>query len=60
MITEQVLFKSNFSRGLLSLYNVGNQYNETKENVLLQILKSLGITKGLEILLNKHNIEIAI
>lgn len=60
LITEQVLFKSNFSRGLLSLYNVGNQYNETKENVLLQILKSLGITKGLEILLNKHNIEIAI
>lgn len=60
MVTEQVLFKSNFSRGLLSLYNLGNEYNQNKENVLLQTLKNLGITKGLETLLGKHNIEITI
>ena len=60
MVTEQVLFKSNFSRGLLSLYNLGNEYNQNKEILLLQTLKNLGITKGLEILLGKHNIEITI
>jgi hypothetical protein len=60
LVTEQVLFKSNFSRGLLSLYNLGNEYNQNKENLLLQTLKNLGITKGLETLLGKHNIEIII
>jgi hypothetical protein len=60
MVVEQILFKSNFSRGLLSLYNLGNEYNQNKENLLLQTLKSLGITKGLETLLSKHNIEITI
>ncbi len=60
LVTEQVLFKSNFSRGLLSLYNLGNEYNQNKENLLLQTLKNLGITKGLETLLAKHNIEIII
>ena len=60
IVLEQILFKSNFSRGLLSLYNLGNEYNQIKENLLLQTLKSLGITKGLETLLSKHNIEITI
>lgn len=60
LIMEQILFKSNFSRGLLSLYNLGNQYNQTKENMLLHTLKNLGITKGLETLLSKHNIEITL
>jgi hypothetical protein len=60
LVIEQVLFKSNFSRGLLSLYNLGNEYNQNKENLLLQTLKNLGITKGLETLLSKHNIEITI
>jgi hypothetical protein len=60
LVNDQVLFKSNFSRALLSLSMTRNDFNENKENLLLQVLKQLGITKGLENLMEKHNIEIIV
>lgn len=53
LINEQILYKSNFSRGLL---NSALSYNSEKEKKLLLTLKSLGITKGLEQLLTKYKI----
>jgi hypothetical protein len=56
LINEQILFKSNFSKGLLNQPNLTSSNN--KEKKLLLTLKNLGITKGLESLLNKYNIEV--
>jgi len=55
LITKQILFKSNFSRGLINNLQDINISPE-KEKSLLVTLKNLGITKGLESLLTKHSI----
>lgn len=58
LINEQILFKSNFSRGLLNQPKITG--TNIKEKKILITLKNLGITKGLETLLNKYNIEVCI
>jgi hypothetical protein len=60
LIKLKILFKSNLSRGLLNLYNNKFSYNQDKFKKLLLFLKSLGITNGLEHLMNKYKIEINI
>jgi len=60
LIKLKILFKSNLSRGLLNLYNNKFSYNQEKFKKLLLFLKSLGITNGLEHLMNKYKIEINI
>ena len=59
LVKSKILFKSNLSRGLLNLYNNKNNYNQDKFKKLLLFLKSLGITNGLELLMNKYKIEIS-
>ena len=60
LVKLSILFKSNFSRGLLLIYNNWDElsidYNNPipKIKLLLSILKSIGITKGLEELLEKY------
>ena len=60
LVKVRILFKSNFSRGLLLIYNNWNDllidFNNPipKIKVLLSTLKSIGITKGLEELLEKY------
>jgi hypothetical protein len=57
LVKLHILFKSNFSRGLLLIHNnwddISIDYNNpiTKIKLLLSTLKSIGITKGLEELL---------
>jgi hypothetical protein len=63
LIKSQILFKSNLSRGLLLLYNnwkdVMVDYIKPvdKMKTLLLTLKSIGITKGLENLLDTYKVE---
>ena len=57
LVKKKILFKSNLSRGLLNICNKGNT---AKIKSLLIFLKSMGITNGLENLMNKYNIEINI
>jgi hypothetical protein len=61
LIKRQILFKSNLSRGLLNLYNKWSNCeiynNKTKLKSILLLLKSMGITKGLENLMSKNNIN---
>jgi len=63
LIKIKILFKSNFSRGLLIIHNDWDElsidYNNpiSKLKTLLTTLKSCGITKGLEVLIKKYNIE---
>jgi hypothetical protein len=52
LIKIKLLFKSNLSRGLLNVYN--NKLNQDKIKKLLIFLKNLGITSGLENLINKY------
>lgn len=62
LIKSRVLFKSNLSRGLLLIYNNWAKNNskfvkpiERIKNIL-SILKNIGITKGLEFLINRYSI----
>jgi hypothetical protein len=63
LIKSQILFKSNLSRGLLMINNSWKDrmidYNKPVERMknLLTVLKSIGITKGLEFLLDLYNVE---
>jgi hypothetical protein len=63
LIKNQVLFKSNLSRGLLMINNSWKDrtidYNKPAERMktLLTVLKNIGITKGLEFLLDLYNVE---
>jgi hypothetical protein len=60
LIKSQILFKSNLSRGLLLLYNNWKDVNmdyvkpNEKMKTLLVTLKSIGITKGLETLIENY------
>ena len=62
LIKAQILFKSNLSRGLLMINNnwkdISIDYNKPieKMKLLLTTLKNIGITKGLEFLLDLYNI----
>jgi len=59
-----VLFKSNLSRGLLLVYNNWKErsidYNKPvdKMKTILTTLKNIGITKGIEFLLDQYKIQI--
>jgi hypothetical protein len=63
LIKSQTLFKSNLSRGLLIIYNNWKDkmidYNKPtdKMKTLLLTLKNIGITKGLESLLDSYKIQ---
>ena len=63
LVKWRILFKSNFSRGLLLIYNNWDDllidFNNpiVKIKLLLSTLKSIGITKGLEELLEKYIIN---
>lgn len=60
LVILHILFKSNYSRGLIMIYNNWNELSIDYDNpipkikLLLTTLKSLGITKGLENLLEKY------
>ena len=62
LIKLHILFKSNFSRGLLLIHNnwddlsIDYDNSKVKIKLLLSTLKSIGITKGLEELLENHQI----
>jgi hypothetical protein len=62
LITLRILFKSNYSRGLLLIYNNWDELSIDYDNpipkikLFLSTLKSIGITKGLEHLLEKYKI----
>ena len=62
LVKLRVLFKSNFSRGLLLIHNNWDEFSIDYDNstqkikLLLSTLKSIGITKGLEDLLQKYNV----
>jgi hypothetical protein len=62
LVTLHILFKSNYSRGLIMIYNNWNELSIDYDNPtpkiksLLTTLKSIGITKGLETLLEKYQI----
>ena len=63
LIKSQTLFKSNLSRGLLLIHSNWKEksidYNKPtdKMKVLLTTLKSIGITKGIEFLLDQYKIN---
>lgn len=59
-IKKKILFKSNLSRGLLNINLIKHNYSKGKIKDLLLFLKQMGITKGLEQLMSKHNIDINI
>jgi hypothetical protein len=62
LVKLHVLFKSNYSRGLLIIYNnweeISMDYDtsNSKIKLLLSTLRSVGITKGLEHLLEKYQV----
>jgi hypothetical protein len=60
LVKSKILFKSNLSRGLLNLYGTKNTYNQDKFKKLLMFLKNLGITNGLETLMNKYKIDLTL
>lgn len=63
LIKSQTLFKSNLSRGLLMIHSNWKEktidYNKPtdKMKVLLTTLKSIGITKGIEFLIEQYKIS---
>jgi len=59
LIKNKSLFKSNLSRGLLNIYSSSN-FNNDKFKSFLTFLKSLGITKGIEHIMQKYSIDIYI
>ena len=62
LVALHILFKSNYSRGLTMIYNNWNELSIDYDNpipkikLLLTTLKSIGITKGLETLLEKYQV----
>ena len=62
LVKSRILFKSNLSRGLLLIYHNWDDISIDYDNPILKIklllstLKSIGITKGLEELLEKYKI----
>ncbi len=62
LINNQVLFKSNISKGLINLYNNDPTINKNNKNEmeLVNKLKILGITKNLEFIMDKYKQEISI
>jgi len=64
LIVNQILYKSNVSKGLISINNqnseIINKNIKLKSDLILK-LKNLGITKNLEFLIDAcHNIEVSI
>lgn len=62
LINNQILFKSNISKGLINIYN-NNEIlitNNKNEQELVNKLKILGITKNLEFIMDKYKSEIAL
>ncbi len=63
LVKSQTLYKSNLSRGLLLIYNNWKErsidYNKPtdKMKMLLTMLKSIGITKGIEFLMDQYKIN---
>ena len=63
LVKKQILFKSNLSRGILSIYNNWSDssldYNNATKKMkdLLTCLKNMGITKNLETILKNFKIE---
>ncbi len=63
LVKSQTLYKSNLSRGLLLIYNNWKErsidYNKPidKMKILLSILKNIGITKGIEFLMDQYKIN---
>jgi hypothetical protein len=63
LVKKQILFKSNLSRGILSIYNNWSDnsldYNNATKKMkdLLTCLKNMGITKNLETILKTFKIE---
>lgn len=62
LINNQILFKSNISKGLINLYNNDSSIckNNKYEIELINKLKILGITKNLEFVMDKYKQEISI
>jgi hypothetical protein len=66
LIKSQTLFKSNLSRGLLLIYSNWKEksidYNKPtdKMKILLTMLKSIGITKGIEFLMDQYKIGVEV
>lgn len=59
LIKNHILFKSNLSRGLIGFLSSNKLFeNNNKLKQLLNFLQMNGITKGLEQIMNKNNIEI--
>lgn len=63
LINNQVLFKSNISKGLINIYNSNNDIlnkNNKNEQDLVNKLKILGITKNLEFIMDKYKNELSV
>jgi hypothetical protein len=58
LIKTQILFKSNLSRGLLLINNTAYLKPVEKMKILLNVLKSIGITKNIEFLFDQYNIPL--
>ena len=64
LVKSQTLFKSNLSRGLLLIHSNWKEKSidytkpQDKMKVLLTMLKSIGITKGIEYLMDNYKINI--
>ena len=57
LIDKKYLYKSNLSRGLSYLIKNNYKYNDKKMIFFLTFLKNKGITKNIEFLIKKHNID---
>ena len=57
LIDKKYLYKSNLSRGLSYLIKNNYKYNDKKMIFFLTFLKNKGITKNIEFLMKKHNID---
>lgn len=62
LINNQVLFKSNISKGLINIYNNDETQikNNKNEQELVNKLKILGITKNLDFIMDKYKNEISL
>lgn len=61
LINNQVLFKSNISKGLINIYNNNDLLKNNKnEKDLVNKLKILGITKNLEFIMDKYKNELSV
>jgi hypothetical protein len=62
LINNQVLFKSNISKGLINIYDNNDLLNKNNKNEkdLVNKLKILGITKNLEFIMEKYKNELSV